>query len=958
MRGLEMNETLGTVVPATPCEEGTEPQRQTSLPLPRFEIDCARHFLLRIASLPFRDIESLKFPSTRTKIRRVLRLERKLSNQREALERVLFDEVKRLFDLHLDDVARRMLELRRAIHNGRAISAGALTTERLQGVSPACSKPLLTYFAGTKLCDRYKAWASLAFEKELSLKRARLKSMAATNLSLQKGILLASRTLFKNVDDYAQSADGALRKRHRQTEQSLLAYVFRMAVRTTPFSHFAAVAPGTWDSASPTRIEYSSVVERTVVKPSLRVLLMITRELCKLPEVRERLHVRANRTLRSRSERLEFIKRAGEKRSLVDAAETVVSVRKTSSLEHILKEVSESPLTARDLIHALTRRGNDVETNNQARRYVDGLIDQQILETEGIVTEHSMNPLQDILAFLDRLRDIEIAVRVGNELREAEAILAAFSVASNETRARYVTDLTSAFRRAFEILGIPPSRLERNLLFEDAVLCSTSRPLNDSWFWQFEEDLQLLGQLRPLADSKLSDQLCLANVFKEKYGAGGVCADITEFWRTYLDATMGANSPGSKSPPPQSRLPWLGESDPRIRAGQKMANAYAEASQAGELEWNIDPALVGEELRELWRYYPPCDLAHNFFCQLNQREGSERLIFNSINPGWGKYLSRFCHLFYGENDRNPLLDSMREFVGRHCSPQAELCDILGTFSHNANLRPSITQYELDYPGVESGRLPEHIVSLSEIELQHDTVHDAVRLYSKRSGQEILPLHLGFLSHLWVPSFYRFLTLFGPGWGGWPINMSFVSATDAALCSESKPVAYFPRIVLGKLVLRRAYWKVATRQMPSFAEGDSDFECYLKLSRWWVLNALPSECLVKPLSGSTKVPAPPEDGHPEAATETDEPGTDDVTDKTSQRTTASSAKKRVWGFVIEGQYFAIDNFFSVLLLIRTLRSAPDMLCIEEMFCPSAAPVVAVNGQAHMTELVVEMAYCRK
>jgi hypothetical protein len=716
-----------------------------------------------------------------------------------------------------------------------------------------------------------------------------------------------------------------------------------MGVRTTPFGHFASVAPGMWDVRGPLKIAFPQRVERTLVKPSLRFLQMITVELCKVLEIRNRLKVKVNRTLRLRSDRLEFIKRAGEKLSLVDAAEAVVSVKRTRLVEHVLQLASDSPITAGELTRALTPECADPAVVDRARNYINGLIDQQILELEHIFTEHSMNPLRDIISFLSGLQDLELARGVSACLREVENILIRFTAASSDDRENALDDLRVACTRVFELLKLPPGRLERNLLFEDAVLDSNPRQLNDSWFWKFESDLCKLATLRPLSDSKLSDQLNIARVFKNKYGCGGICQDILEFWRSYLTDSK----PNTDSSRPDQHV-WSSGSDPRITAGKLMATAYADAARSGARTWNLDPELVSEQISELWTYYPPCDFAHDLFCQIVRTAGETALVFNSVNPGWGKYLSRFCHLFNGKDDRNPLLDSMRTFANRHCTSEAVLCDILGTFSHNANLRPNITEHELDYPGVESGRPPEYIVRLDDIELRHDPTFDAVRLYHKGSGQEILPLHLGFLSHLWVPSFYRFLTLFGPGWGGWPINMSFIQSTETALsCTLERPVVHFPRITLGQLVLRRAFWKVAANHMPQIAQAESDFDAYLMLVRWWLTQGLPSECLMKPLWESKPVGAGTEPAEPDAAE--CEP---------KDETPSPVAKKKVWSYVLEGQYFNIDNFFAVMLLVRTLRSSPQLLLLEEMFSPDLSPVVEIDGESHMTEFVVEMAYSRQ
>jgi hypothetical protein len=196
--------------------------------------------LLRIAALPIRMLDDLRLPQTELRVEALLRAERMLGDQRQALEDALFAVVPRIAEDN-GPLRRTVLALRREVHNARPT--------RLDGDALAMVRGLLAHehehaaFDAWVDAQRAHAAATLALEPGLReemqerLRPALRRPLQVT--TFRRGLAFASPGVER----------GAMREKKLPTapspdnlERSLLGYLARAAAKTSPFSSFMALS--------------------------------------------------------------------------------------------------------------------------------------------------------------------------------------------------------------------------------------------------------------------------------------------------------------------------------------------------------------------------------------------------------------------------------------------------------------------------------------------------------------------------------------------------------------------------------------------------------------------------------------------------------------------------------------------------------------------------------------------
>jgi hypothetical protein len=105
----------------------------------------------------------------------------------------------------------------------------------------------------------------------------------------------------------------------------------------------------------------------------------------------------------------------------------------------------------------------------------------------------------------------------------------------------------------------------------------------------------------------------------------------------------------------------------------------------------------------------------------------------------------------------------------------------------------------------------------------------VVLGDRATLRRVLPLHLGTLSPLHLPPFYRFLVALG---AAFTPSFSVVDFLEEELSAEErlKPRSY-PRVRLGPVLLSRRTWCIPSEGLPQFAGRMPTFSEFLDLRRW-------------------------------------------------------------------------------------------------------------------------------
>ncbi|MFG2755020.1 lantibiotic dehydratase [Streptomyces wuyuanensis] len=201
-------------------------------------------FMLRVAGLPVDSVRELRCLASRRWADDVLAETERLAAEGTRLG----DLLHRLIGHNEDESARRLLlAARRAVFNNRLPREADGALARVRAHDEDAGRALERWLSDRRALDGRRAEGAGLLAHETGRARAALARLAQEP-RLRGGLLLASPTLDAQLDDWqrrlAAGPDRAPGKRDRKIERSLLAYLYRTACKTSPFSTFTGVVPG------------------------------------------------------------------------------------------------------------------------------------------------------------------------------------------------------------------------------------------------------------------------------------------------------------------------------------------------------------------------------------------------------------------------------------------------------------------------------------------------------------------------------------------------------------------------------------------------------------------------------------------------------------------------------------------------------------------------------------------
>ncbi|MGO4462541.1 lantibiotic dehydratase [Streptomyces sp. M-16] len=845
-------------------------------------------FMLRVAGLPLTAADALRCADTRRWADDVLTAEDALRADAQWLSEALHRAVGATDpDPGGPDAAgrRALLRLRRQIHNGRppADPEGALRT--------------LADFGGPRAgaaVERLGGWllragelAKLLAEGEALLAadlgrgRAALRELLADE-RLRHGLLLASPVLEGQLDAYAEAtADGAVPQgRARKAERSVLAYLFRTACKTSPFSTFTGVATGRFTAEGGPegiRVEdrWSSHVRLNVV-----VLARLAELVLADPVRRRDLPLRPAPGWGREEDRIRYVRRsvtAGDDSAAVtfDAVrDRLFFLRRSGTLDRLLalfaereEAVGRPELRHRELADWLAAEHGAPPAECEA--YIAALLELGMVRAPCLDTQvHSGDPVR---SFQGALRALERpwAEALAGLLEEPARVLERYPHADRAERAELLRALRTGLRRAQEELGAPAdAALPQTLVYEDV---SAGRELPaPAPAWAREGSgggaLRSVERILPAFDLTLAQRITFEGFFTARYGRGGRCEDLLglvhDFHEDFFDQYLSFTARRTPFDARGEYVPeenWLGL--PGIRAldaarraftGRMREHwaAYEERGGGAELRLTEDDveAVAGELEPVVPGFAPRC---HHVQLARDPATGAELTVLNRSYGGLSFPFSRFTHV-YGDQDGRPSLDGqLRATAAAVTPPGAVFAEVTGgPVTTNLNLHGRLTDHEIVCPG-ESGTLPEErLLRLDDLYAQHVPETGRVVLRSRRLGVEVIPVYLGYLVPLALPAVPRTLLLLSPSsmspldvWAGVP---------DAV---ANGGVSARPRVVHGDVVLSRRSWTTTAGQLP--VHGAREAAHFLEWQRWRRAHGLPERVFATVSAGPSALGAKPQ-----------------------------------------------------------------------------------------------------
>lgn len=789
------------------------------------------HFVCRVAGIPTDSLEDLVAAESVTFYSALRELEAELGQLRGPLNEALFEAVRGLEDQGL---RRDLLRLKRDVHNLRPLDRSVL-----ERVPRSLIPDLERYDRLTGSLRQAEARFETCFEAELVRIRRRFQQ-AVTDEDFRNGVLLASITLFDEIERYTRADAGHPGAKARQVERSLLRYYTRAAVKTTPFSTFCAIVPGRLGDApfqgasgfSGNPREKSSVLRLNKAMYPFLVQAVTAR-----PAVRRHLSVELNPTLRRMDGRWFFLAGVGRREVFQHLAPSPV----LGLLLDVLKEPRPLAALAETLLE-------DVEASEEEiTAYLDRLLDSGFLRFRLGIREQELDWDHCLCRLLEGVED-DLARRTVRFLGEYRRLAGAYAEAPLERRRALLERVTARvdgyFGSVKETEGWIPGT---ETLFED------SRG-NASLVFDLGDFGDLLAEYVRLTRPfiwLLGEQANMRHFFTEHYGSDRV--PLLRFYEDYYREHLAGHLER------QEQL-WgqlSGEADEETLA--QLDNPFRL-----DLVEKLNAARegLGQRIRELWRAAPSAeeivlerrdleeltaglpDLEEPFrSVSLFVQSMPDHMVLDEVLVGFGKYFSRFLYLLPEELEID-LVASNRRLT------RSELAEICGDASFNADLHPPLLPEEIAYPTAEGGSAREQI-SVSDLAVEPDPrCPFRVRLVNVNTGREVIPVDLGFRNPRMRPSLFQMLSRMTP------VSAFLLSppAQTEDVAPETR-VVHRPRVTYrGRLVLARRRWTLPPALFPGRNRQESDAGYFLRIQRWREELGLPEEVFVRIEDLKGKTPA--------------------------------------------------------------------------------------------------------
>ncbi|HSG38890.1 MAG TPA: lantibiotic dehydratase [Thermoanaerobaculia bacterium] len=807
------------------------------------------HFICRVAGVPAGGLEDLAAVESVASCRALRESEAELGQLRGPLSEALFEAVGGLEDQGL---RRALLRLKRDVHNLRPPDRSDLESVREAASRSAACRSLIPdlerYGRLTLSFRQAEARFEACFADELVRIRRRFQEAVADE-DFRNGVLLASTTLFDEIERYTRAEAEHPGAKARQVERSLLRYYTRTAVKTSPFSTFCSIVPGRLrdDPAQEASGFLGNPREKsTVLRLNKAMVPFLVQAVTARPAVRCHLSVELNPTLRRMDGRWHFLAGAGRREVFQHLAPNAV----LGLLVDVLRERGRLPLAT--LAETLLE---DVEASeDEVAAYLDRLLDAGFLRFRLGIREQEPDWDRCLCRLLEGVED-DLARRTVRFLREYRRLAGAYAEASLERRRALLESVTALvdgyFESAEETEGWIPGT---ETLFEDAGgNASLVLDLGDTGGLG---DLltEYVRLTRPFIWI-LGEQANMRHFFTERYGSEPVplLRFYEDYYREHLEDRLERQEQVWGQRP--------GEADEeRERAFAQLANPFRL-----ELVEKLNAARqgLGQRIRELWRAAPSAeeivlerrdleeltaglpDLEEpsrsvSLFVQPVPGIGPGRdgLVLDEVLVGFGKYFSRFLYLLPEEVERD-LVASNRRLT------RSELAEICGDASFNADLHPPLLPEEIAYPTAEGGSARDQI-SVSDLVVAPDPrCPFRVRLVNVTTGRQVVPVDLGFRNPQMRPLLFQMLSRMTPA-SAFVLNTPSRPEEPEDTGREAPGrVVHRPRVSYrGRLVLARRRWTLPQALFPGRDRREGEAAYFLRIRHWREELGLPEEVFVR------------------------------------------------------------------------------------------------------------------
>lgn len=782
--------------------------------------------LLRVAGLPAKVMAPLSSPGLDEGVYELDLLRRKA----DAARRDLVESLYELVHGALPEDRRFLLALKRDAFNGRNLEKHAQAALRLPNASAEHFSRALQLQKGLQELEK-------TFADKLAGELRRQHAALAAHLSdarFLRAITLSSQVLRTELETFPPHWVGQPGRRERRLQGSLLRYLSRAALKLSPFSTFTAIGLGRLEER-PGEVRFVTAEARDsgIVRVQPAFLDQLLALLRSYRPFQDLLEVEVNPTLvETEPSRFQWFRPGhwtldGKNMAyqgdaflrLVLTDPFILQVvqgprrRDAGTFEQLEQELAERfPTMTPEKISMILEKMRQLGLIllRCPWQLESGYLEEEM--ARGLSGLGSGRRNDGLLAELaKRLHGLVELERSFASTSSPAAVLSRLEEMTGE-----IWQLASA-----GILGnatIPYVRIKENQFFEDVL----QTPADPRWgpamatlpgptLRQLAAEVEPLLQISHALDPRFEFLEALESQLAGHWGPDGELpiAVAFELAKKIFNEMLARERQGlpqlPDEPGPSRELKVLHERLRRLLAASVVDAPDGKALDRIQLErWKAEiPAGLRCEVGSCLMVQPAGDL----------------WVLNRLFEGDGRYSSRFGVLL----DAATYQRYAEPFAAASATKDFCLLDLFYPQGDTLNVHRPLTARLLVNPGERPPRGAPESVDLADLRLRRGqpgsfaTLHDA-------SGRRYVPVHLGGAARRYMPTLFRFLSMFGP--------------TELNLHLPSTPLEKIgdaevrPRLSLGSLVLRRKRWIFAAEGLPPEVFDESpEAAAYQAVALW-------------------------------------------------------------------------------------------------------------------------------
>lgn len=792
--------------------------------------------MVRTAGLSFDDLQGLQTARTLAAARKSDALLTQLMHERSPF----CERIHSLIAGEGDTAYRRaLLTAKRRIYNLKVVSEATIALVDASAGDFRLSADLRHWNQRVGIHASARVEGQQAVKQDLVDIRAHIVSLWRTS-AVKMGVLFAQPQLY-------HSAEQALVKSiewDRKIEGAIIAYFFRAATKTSPFSTFTSVGIGRLIDDEqrqdhPTIPDSDPPSVRSRVFFNAAFVRKVANLLTVAPACREHLPLMVSEASYGDGGSVHFLAHStGE----TDDGEILRTLKETPPVRlaiDLLRIPRVPRMTARDLCLELAQQTG--ATPARARVLVDGLLDCGLLVPR---LDFSANDFQAVARLATLLRSHPaIAHReAGDKLAQIQPLVNQAGESSVDRSAHLIREVGAAASATLTALDAAAPKGLDPILMRHSVIREATVDLDLATFDRFKPALSRLASILPLFDAEAPTRTKVYNAFVRRFGVRGECTNILELFEAFCD-----EAPLQNGLSPEEAFASQRKGDAELQSVAELRTTFMRAMRA---------QCYGQSLAELppsfWTEFQcavPRPLALPFCVTFagqlgpdDRGDGQQQFVLNKVLPGSGMPIAH-----YAADDEAPAQQWLLQTLGSWLPSlvgDAEPVDLIATFAFDGLITPRLFPSGLAYPGEPIEPHARGLIDWSDLSARIDAQHGSrIVLIRKSTGRSISPVHLGTLGTLHLPPFYRFLKCFGPAFAP---DWSVVDYFEALADPEAKEVRHYGRVVDERVVISRETWCVPAEMIPRCGAGEDEFEFYLRLRRWASDMGFPRHVYVTPM----------------------------------------------------------------------------------------------------------------